>query len=272
MTLIFPLFATLFGLIIGSFLNVVIHRGPALWNLTDVDSPRGNLAFPRSHCPACEAPIRIAHLVPIVGYLVLRGRCASCNAKISLRYPIIEILGAAAALIAITLFGATPTALCAAIFLWFLIALAAIDLDTGYLPDALTLPLLLIGLAVSFAGLFAPWPDAVFGALAGYAAFRLVGAIFHAVRGIEGLGQGDAKLLAAIGAWLGWQALAPVVFIAAMLGLIGALALKLANNEITPSTPIAFGPALAGAAAIVLVMAAAFPNTAIIGATLPIFP
>ncbi len=272
MLLISPILAALLGLIIGSFLNVVIHRGPAMWKLVDDDSRRGNLAFPRSYCAACHAPIARAHLVPLAGYVALRGKCALCSAPISIRYPIVELLGAAAALGAYLLFGTTVSAFLAAIFFWFLIALAAIDLETGFLPDALTLPLIAIGFAANTAGFFAPLTDVVIGAATGYLVFWVIGALFQRLRGMEGLGQGDAKLLAALAAWLGWQAIAPVVFVAALTALAGIFVMRLAGRETSNTTPIPFGPALAFSGALIMTVAAIAPESSYVAVLLPIFP
>jgi len=253
MTLLFPALAILLGLLAGSFLNVVIYRGPAMWGLVDDDRRRGDFMAPRSYCPACGARIRIPHLVPVAGFLIARGRCAACGAPISLRYPAVELMGGAAALGAWFLFGASLAAVAAAVLLWMLIALAVIDLETGYLPDALTLPLALAGLAVNGLGAaFVDGQTALIGAVAGYAVFRAIAEAFYRLRGIEGLGLGDAKLLGALGAWLGWPALPPIVFIGALAGLIGALTMRLAGVRMTAQTPLPFGPALALAGAIVL--------------------
>ena len=252
--------ATLLGLLAGSFLNVVIHRGPAMWGLVDDEARRGDLIAPRSYCPACGARIRIVHLVPLAGFLLTGGKCAACGAPISKRYPIVELLGAAAGLGAVALFGPSFAALAAAALLWSLIALAVIDLETGFLPDAVTLPLALAGVAVNVWGLFATWQAALIGAAVGYGAFWLIAEAFYRLRGMEGLGLGDAKLLAALGAWLGWQALPPVVFIASIIGLAGALAMRLTGARISTHTALPFGPALAAAGALVFAgMALATP-------------
>lgn len=243
-----------------------------MWRLVDDDSRRGNLAFPRSYCTACHAPIARAHLVPIAGYLALRGKCASCGARIPARYPVVELLGAAAALAAYLLFGMTITALFAAIFIWFLITLAIIDLETGFLPDALTLPLIILGIIVSAAGFFTPLNDALIGAGVGYLSFWVIGTAFKQIRGIEGLGQGDAKLLAAIGAWLGWQAIAPTVFGAALIGLASVATMRLSGKEISGKTPIAFGPALAVSGALILILPGILPAGSYFAALFPIFP
>ena len=272
MALFFPTFAALLGLIIGSFLNVVIHRGPAMWNLVDDDTRRGNLAFPRSYCPACQTPISRWRLLPVAGFIALNGKCASCGASIPIRYLVVELLGATAALGAFLMFGLSVTALLAAIFFWLLIALAVIDFETGFLPDALTLPLIIIGLLANMGGIIAPITDAVIGAAVGFLAFWIIGIAFHRIRGIEGLGLGDAKLLSAIGAWLGWQALAPVVLAAALIGLTGVFAMRLRGKEINATTPIPFGPALCASGALILIVGALTPHGGYLAALAPIFP
>ncbi|WDI31255.1 A24 family peptidase [Hyphococcus flavus] len=248
------IFATclLAGLLIGSFLNVVIHRGPAQWKLVD-SSDRGTLVSPRSYCPDCKAPISSIHLIPLLGFAVLRGKCATCASRIPIRYPLVELMGGLAGIIAVAIFGFSTTALLAALFFWFLIALSFIDFETGYLPDALTIPLIILGLAANVIDLFTSFPNALIGAAVGYLVFRLIGAAFHRLRGLEGLGQGDAKLLAALGAWLGWLALAPIVFTAAILALGAVGALRLSGKKIAGDTPIPFGPALGAAGALAMV-------------------
>lgn len=260
MTFLLTALAGGLGLLAGSFLNVVIHRGPALWGLVDDASRRGDLAVPRSYCPACGAQIRVVHLIPVAGYLIAGGRCADCGAPIPLRYPAVELLGAGAAVGALHLFGPGLAALAAAVFFWMLIALAVIDLETGFLPDALTAPLALAGLAANGGGLFVDWSSALIGAVAGYAVFRAIAEAFYRLRGVEGLGLGDAKLLGALGAWLGWAALVPAVFIGAVLGLLGVLILRLRGARVSAQTPLPFGPALAaGGAAVFVAMALAAP-------------
>ena len=218
MNLEWAIFITAFlaGLLAGSFLNVVIYRGPQMWNLID-GHDRGNFAFPRSSCPSCGATISPLYLVPVVGLLLLRGHCGACTKSISLRYPVVELLGGMAVLVAAVLFGPTPSAGLAALLFLFPIALAII------------------------------------GAAVGYLVFREIDFAFLKLRGIEGLGQGDAKLLAAIGAWLGWVALAPTVFIAAILGLVAVGIMRLKGQTVSGDMAIAFGPTLAGAAAIIMI-------------------
>jgi leader peptidase (prepilin peptidase)/N-methyltransferase len=250
---VFYITAACVGAVLGSFLNVVIHRGPVLWKLVDGDG-RGNLAFPRSYCPSCGEAIRINHLIPLVSYMMLRGNCADCSAAIPLRYPLVELAGALSALVALIVFGFTFTALFAFVFFLFLIALGVIDFETGYLPDTLTIPLIGLGICVNAFDLFNATPGAaVLGAIIGYGAFRLIDFVFLRLRGVEGLGQGDAKLLAAIGAWLGWTALAPVVFLAAIMALIGVAIAALGGAKFARETPIPFGPALALAGALAMI-------------------
>lgn len=256
MTWLLATIAITLGLLAGSFLNVVIHRGPSLWRLVDDEKRRGNLIGPRSYCPACGAQIKVIHLIPLVGFMLSRRKCAACSAPISWRYPIVELLGAAAGLGAYALFGPSLAALAAAFLFWSLIALAIIDFETGFLPDAITLPLALTGLVINFWGLFTTWQDALIGAVVGYVVFWLVAEIFYRLRGMEGLGLGDAKLLAALGAWLGWQALPPIVFIGSLIGLFWVLIMRLAGNKVSAQTALPFGPALAISGAIVFSAAA----------------
>lgn len=247
-------FATIFlaGLAAGSFLNVVIYRGPVMWKLADGEA-RGNFVGPRSYCPACKTTLAATSLIPIVSYLVQRGRCAACGAKISARYPLVESLGALSALISVIAFGLTPAAFFAALFGFALIALAFIDAETGYLPDAITLPLIAIGLAANGFETFVPLRDAVIGAGAGFLIFWAISAAYERLRGKEGLGLGDAKLLAAIGAFGGWMMLPVVVFVAA-LGTLAALGIgALRGGGMARDQPVAFGPGLCAAGFAVLI-------------------
>ena len=205
-----------FGLAIGSFLNVVIHRLPKMmeddWRsqcaeLSGAPEPvlagRYNLLVPRSHCPSCKTPLRASDNVPLVSWLVLRGKCAHCGSRISARYPVVEAITALLSAIVAWRFGfGWPTAL-TLIFTWALIALTFIDADTTLLPDDITLPLLWLGLAANLFGTFAPLKDAVIGAIAGYLALWSVYWLFKLATGKEGMGYGDFKLLAALGAWMG---------------------------------------------------------------------
>ncbi|NYS61366.1 prepilin peptidase [Vreelandella salicampi] len=254
--LIFWLIALLLGLCIGSFLNVVITRLPVMlmqqWRaearaaleLPEETPPRFNIAFPASMCPACRAPIKWHDNLPLIGWLKRRGRCASCQTHISPQYPLVELFGAAISLASLALFGVTLEALFIAGACYALLAMAVIDLRTQLLPDILTLPLLWAGLTYQL--LFQPLmlPSAVMGAIAGYLALWSVYWLFKLVTGREGMGYGDFKLLAALGAWLGWQFLPLVLIIAAGLGAIVGIALQLSVKD-KRGVPMAFGPFLA---------------------------
>lgn len=254
--LIFWLIALLLGLCVGSFLNVVITRLPVMlmqqWRaearaaleLPEETPPRFNIAYPASMCPACRAPIKWHDNLPLIGWLKRRGRCAACQACISLQYPLVELFGAAIALASLALFGVTLEALFIAGACYALLAMAVIDLRTQLLPDILTLPLLWAGLTYQL--LFQPLmlPSAVMGAIAGYLALWSVYWLFKLVTGREGMGYGDFKLLAALGAWLGWQFLPLVLIIAAGLGAIVGIALQLSVKD-KRGVPMAFGPFLA---------------------------
>lgn len=243
----------IFGTLIGSFLNVVIYRGPSIWGLLPEEaSNRGGLDAPRSYCPSCKTTLRAIDLIPLLSYLGLKGRCRYCQAPIPPRYALIELTGAAAAVTSYLIAGPTLTALFMAVFLWSLIALGTIDWDTGYLPDAITLPLIWAGLLANLQGRYVPLDHAVIGAAAGYVIFRALGALYHRLRGREGLGQGDAKLLAAIGAWAGWTSLAPTVFIASFAALAWIAGASLFGKPYRADSEIAFGPFLAIGGAIAL--------------------
>ena len=235
------LFATVFfaGITVGSFLNVVIHRGPVMWGLVDAPA-RGDLLAPRSYCPSCSVPLGVRNLVPLVSFLAQRGKCASCSERISWRYPVVETLGGASAVLSVAVFGWTAAAAFAAFAAFGLIALAAIDLETGYLPDALTIPLVMLGIGVNTFATFATLPDALFGAAAGFLAFWAIGALYRQIRNREGLGLGDAKLLGAIGAWTGWVSLPLVTFVAAAATLAAAFA----RGDVAKGEAIPFGPGL----------------------------
>ena len=207
-----PFIAAAIGLCVGSFLNVVVHRLPQMlergWQgecaelrgESVPELPPYNLVVPRSKCPACGHGITALENIPVLSWLALRGKCSACSAPISARYPLVEILGAALAAAAIWRFGPTWEGLAACGLLWTLLALTFIDFDTQLLPDDITLPLLWAGLAVNLFGLFVPLRDAVIGAIAGYLALWAVYWLFKLIRGKEGMGYGDFKLLAALGA------------------------------------------------------------------------
>ena len=259
-------FVIVFGLVIGSFLNVVVHRLPIMleraWR-TEVSEATGqafdedglperyNLWLPRSSCPHCGHVLRAWENIPVFSYLVLRGRCSQCKSRVSFRYPLIELCSAALALGALVTFGATGTALAAFGLCATLLAMSAIDIDTHLLPDSMTLPLLWAGLIVNFNAVFASLHDAVIGAIAGYLALWCVHWLFKIVRGIEGMGYGDFKLLAALGAWLGWAALPQIILIAAVTGaVVGLVATWIGRMRF--EEPLPFGPFLAAGGAVTL--------------------
>ena len=240
-----------FGLVAGSFLNVVIHRVPVMlereWNAKQDDTlPAFNLWIPRSRCPHCGHQIRAIENIPVISYLVLRGRCSSCNAKISVRYPLVESGTALLSVVIAYQLGPTPQTAGMLLVAWWLIGLAGIDHDTEMLPDMLTLPLLWLGLAFNLGDVFVALKSAVIGAIAGYG---VLWALFWAMKlatGRETLGYGDFKLVAALGAWFGWQILPGILLLAALLALAGQLPRLLRGRDDAGVFP--FGPSLAGAA------------------------
>ena len=253
----------LLGLCIGSFLNVVIHRMPRImetrWRaecaeLNNQELPpaeRYNLVSPRSRCPACGHGITVLENIPLLSYVALGGKCSACHTRISPRYPIVEVLTGALSGYIGWHFGFTIAAAAAMFFAWTMIALAFIDLDTFYLPDDLTMPLLWAGLLFNLAGGFTDLPSAVIGAAAGYLTLWLVFWIFKVATGKEGMGYGDFKLLASIGAWLGWKMLPLVVLLSSVVGaIIGILLIVLARRG--RNVPIPFGPYLAIAGLVAL--------------------
>ncbi|WP_114766624.1 prepilin peptidase [Vibrio rhodolitus] len=256
---LFPLLATIFGLIVGSFLNVVIHRLPIMmereWRKEcndsfpecqlDIDSSTYNLSVPRSTCPSCHTLIRAIDNIPLLSWLLLGGKCRQCNTKISARYPLIELLTASLCLLVSLQFSFSYFAVALLFFTFVLIAATFIDLDTMLLPDQLTLPLMWAGLALS---LFEISPvnlqDAVIGAMAGYLCLWSVYWAFKLLTGKEGMGYGDFKLLAALGAWLGWQYLPMVILLSSLVGLVfGIIQLRMQKKGIDMAFP--FGPYLA---------------------------
>jgi leader peptidase (prepilin peptidase)/N-methyltransferase len=255
--------ALLLGLLVGSFLNVVIHRLPKMleraWaaqcaELSGAQAPpqeRYNLAVPRSRCPACGHAITAAENIPVVSWLALKGRCSACGARISARYPLVELVAGVATAYVVWRWGPGWKAAAAALLLWSLIALTFIDIDTQLLPDDITLPLAWTGLVVNSFGVFTDLQSAVWGAVGGYLALWAVYWLFKLIRGKEGMGYGDFKLLSALGAWLGWQMLPLVILISSLVGAIVGItlvALRGRNHDM----PLAFGPYLAAAGAIAL--------------------
>ena len=259
----FTTLAGLLGLFVGSFLNVVIHRLPRMmerdWHAQAAElrgeqapaSERFNLATPRSRCPHCGHQITMLENIPIVSYVVLRGRCAHCGAGISKRYPIVEAVSALLSAYAAWHFGFGASALGALLFVWAMVALTFIDLDTQLLPDDITLPLLWLGLAFNVGGTYTELPAAVIGAMAGYLALWSVFWLFKLATGKEGMGYGDFKLLAAIGAWLGWQMLPLTILLSSLVGAVVGIVLIVAARH-GRNVPIPFGPYLAAAGLIAL--------------------
>ncbi len=250
----------LFGLLIGSFLNVVIYRVPVMlereWRCqcedllgmsSEPQNPsRFNLAWPPSQCPSCERRITALENIPVLSYLVLRGKCRNCGTRISLRYPAVELLTAIAFVLIAAHFGPTFQALTGLLFTALLIVLTFIDLDHQLLPDNITLLLLWCGLLFSVWGLHTVPVDAILGAVLGYLSLWAVFHGFKLLTGKEGMGYGDFKLLAALGAWMGWQSLPLIIILSSLVGaLIGiaTLGLGLLKRE----EPIPFGPFLASA-------------------------
>jgi leader peptidase (prepilin peptidase)/N-methyltransferase len=260
---IFPFVAGLLGLLVGSFLNVVIHRLPRMmereWQ-TQCAELRGeefpeaetlSLLSPRSRCPTCGHGIGALENIPIISWLALRGKCSHCRTPISARYPIVEALTGLLTGFAAAHFGFEWSALGAILLIWSLIALAFIDFDTTYLPDAITLPLLWCGLLFNLQGAFADLPAAVIGAMAGYISLWSVYWAFKLLTRKEGMGYGDFKLLAALGAWLGWQMLPLIVLLSSLVGaIVGILLIILAKKG--RNVPIPFGPYLATAGLLAL--------------------
>ena len=259
----FTITCTLLGLIVGSFLNVVILRLPKMmeqsWRRecsellaqpasTDTSI---SLSHPNSQCPACGASIRPWQNIPVVSWLLLRGRCAQCDTPISARYPIVELLTGTLTGLAAWQFGFGPEALSAFILIWILIALTGIDIDSQLLPDSMTLALLWIGLAVNLFDTWTSLPSAVMGAMLGYGSLWSVYWVFKLVTGKEGMGYGDFKLLGALGAWFGWQAVPVIILLSSFAGaLLGISILLLRRLE--RDTPMPFGPYLAGAGLVIL--------------------
>jgi len=266
--------AGVLGLVVGSFLNVVIHRLPRMmqkeWReqaaaMADDNGlkecaaklrgsgagPHFNLVVPASHCPKCGHRIRPWENIPVVSYLLLRGRCAACRAPISPRYPLVEALSGILAAYVGFRYGFTLAALGAMLFAWSLIALTAIDIDTQLLPDDITLPLLWAGLLFNLAPTYVPLSEAVLGATAGYGSLWAVYWLFKLATAKEGMGFGDFKLLAAIGAWLGWKMLPLVILLSSAVGAAVGIAL-IALRRHRRGTPIPFGPYLAAAGLIAL--------------------
>ncbi|WP_175657715.1 prepilin peptidase [Burkholderia vietnamiensis] len=254
-------FAVVIGLCVGSFINVVAHRVPVMmqraWR-AEIAEATGNadaapddgypqrydLWRPRSACPHCGHVLRAWENVPLLSYVMLRGRCRQCGHAIGIRYPLVELAGALLAAGSLAAFGPTGAAIAAFGLCAALLAMSAIDIRTGYLPDSMTLPLLWAGLALNLAGMFTSLQSAVIGAMSGYLFLWSIYWLFRWLRGIKGIGFGDLKLLAALGAWMGWAALPQVVLFAAVTGAIVGLVATW-RGRMRFEEPIPFGPFLA---------------------------
>ncbi len=262
-TLSATLVAALFGLLVGSFLNVVIHRIPKMMqresdNYVAQESgkepphtDRYNLMVPRSACPHCGHQITAMENIPVISWLALRGKCRKCKAPISPRYPAVELLTGVLAGVLVWTFGSGLAGLATLLFLFLLVAMTFIDLDTQLLPDDLTYPLLWAGLLVNLHGTFVPLQDAVIGAAAGYLVLWAVYWLFKLATGKEGMGYGDFKLLGALGAWLGWQMLPTIILLSSVVGAIVGIGLIVFAKR-GRDKPIPFGPYLAAAGLIAL--------------------
>ena len=253
----------LFSLLVGSFLNVLIHRLPKMmeaeWHSqcaelrgeTVAETARYNLWVPRSACPECDHQITALENIPLLSWLWLRGRCSSCKTSISARYPLVELLTAVLSAAVAWKWGMSMQTVGALLLVWMLVSLAFIDLDTTLLPDSLTLLLLWLGLLFNMNGYFASLPDAVAGAMAGYLVLWSVYWLFKLVTGKDGMGFGDFKLLAAIGAWLGWQMLPVTLLLSSVVGAaIGIAMIVFVKHD--RRVPIPFGPYLAGGGLVAL--------------------
>src|SRR5210317_776488 len=259
-----PLCLICLGLVVGSFLNVVIYRLPLMmetrWRkdcceLLEVpqekEAPRLTLATPNSHCPHCGSAIKPWQNIPVLSYLLLRGKCAVCGVGISLRYPTIELVTGLLTLSLAWYFALSPALLGAVIFTWALVTLTMIDVDHKLLPDDITLPLLWLGLLFNIGGTYVSLADAVIGAMAGYLILWSVYWLFKLTTGKEGMGYGDFKLLAALGAWLGWQSLPVIILLSSLVGAVCGIALMVIKRR-GKEIPIPFGPYLAMAGWIAL--------------------
>jgi leader peptidase (prepilin peptidase)/N-methyltransferase len=262
-SLLLAVVAGIFGLMIGSFLNVVIHRVPKMMQRESDNyvahesgkplphTDRYNLLVPRSACPHCGHQITAMENIPVISWLFLRGKCSQCKAPISARYPMVELVTALVSALLIWRFGTGVAGLATLVFAWMLIAMTMIDADTQLLPDDLTLPLLWLGLLVNLNGTFVPLEEAVIGAAAGYLTLWGVYWLFKLATGKEGMGYGDFKLLAALGAWLGWKMLPVIILLSSVVGaLVGIALIVFARHG--RDKPIPFGPYLAAAGMLAL--------------------
>ncbi|CAA0109804.1 Type 4 prepilin-like proteins leader peptide-processing enzyme [Halioglobus japonicus] len=254
------------GLLVGSFLNVVIYRLPVMmetrWRrdcceLLELeqekqDSPL-NLATPNSHCPHCKAAIKPWQNIPVISYLILGGKCRNCAARISIRYPIVELVTGLMTMALGIFFEVSPALLGAVLLTWALISLTMIDVDHQLLPDDITLPLMWLGLLFNLQGTYVSLSDAVIGAMAGYLILWTIYQTFKLLTGKEGMGYGDFKLLAALGAWVGWQMLPEIILLSSLVGAISGIALMFLKRR-GKEIPIPFGPYLAVAGWLALLL------------------
>ena len=259
----FTLTCTALGLIVGSFLNVVILRLPKMmeqgWQrdcceVLDQPAPDQepiSLSHPGSQCPGCGAAIKPWQNIPVISWLMLRGRCAQCGMGISVRYPAVELITGVLSGLVAWQFGFGIEALSALALIWMLVALTGIDIDTQLLPDSITLPLLWLGLAVNLFAVWTPLSSAVIGAMLGYGSLWSVYWLFKLVTGKEGMGYGDFKLLGALGAWFGWQAVPLMILLSSFVGAALGIAILLSKRQ-GRDTPMPFGPYLAGAGLLTL--------------------
>lgn len=249
--------AAIIGLCVGSFLNVIIYRLPLMlkksWQTQCqefLDLPQTpetnilNLALPRSHCPTCQKLIPLKYNIPLLSFILLRGKCVNCQQHISWQYPIIEFLSGITTVISVMYFGLTWMAAATIILSWGLLVLIVIDIQQQLLPDEITLSLLWLGLICNSFHLFVSPSAAIIGAAGGYLLLWLIGWAFKAIRKIEGIGYGDYKLFAVFGAWLGWQILPFILFFSAILGVVVGIA-WLIVKRLHHQTPLPFGPYLA---------------------------
>ncbi|MGR9106892.1 MAG: prepilin peptidase [Gammaproteobacteria bacterium] len=251
----------IFGLMVGSFLNVLVYRLPIMmersWRRDSLEclglppepcaaQESVDLMQPPSRCPACAAPILPWHNIPVLSYLILRGKCAKCRSPISLRYPLVEAFTAVLSAYVVWHFGFSVQAAMALILTWALLSLSLIDVDHQLLPDSITLPMIWLGLALSLQNVFTDSHSAIIGAIGGYLSLWTVYKVFKAATGKEGMGFGDFKLLAMLGAWLGWQFLPLIILLSSLVGaLVGTVMILLGKHS--RSVPIPFGPYLASA-------------------------
>ncbi len=263
--------ATLLGLIVGSFLNVAIHRLPIMMKRAwaaecreflaeEGNLPSGqeevtqipyNLVTPRSHCPHCGHKIGVLENIPVISYLALRGRCTECRTRIPVQYPVVEIISALLSLVVALRYGFSWTSSAALVYTWTLIVLSAIDLRTQILPDSITLAGLWLGLLANTGGLFTDLESAVLGAVFGYLSLWSVYHLFKSLSGKEGIGYGDFKLLAMLGAWAGWQALLMIILLSSLVGAVVGIGLIVVKGR-DRNIPIPFGPYLATAGWVIL--------------------